>query len=165
MHQNSKKEINYWPYAIIGMILAVVALSIWTIKVALKNPVQLDNSYMMKYQDVDENINEIIEKQKIFNSKYEIDLSANKLKIGKNKISINLISKDSNNSIKNPKIVAIVTRPTTSKYDIHLNEFRLNDKHYTSEEFELKSIGRWNIEVKVQIGDDIGYKTLKQFVK
>ncbi|WOE70089.1 FixH family protein [Hydrogenimonas thermophila] len=164
MQQNNKKEINYWPYAIVGMILTVVILGIWTIKVAVNNPVQLDNSYMMKYQDVDENINEIMAKQKLFDLKYQIDLSSNKLKIGKNKVVVNLISKDSN-IINNPEITVVVTRPTTTQYDIHLNNFEFNGKSYISEEFELKNGGRWNIEVRVKIGEDIGYKTYKLFVK
>jgi len=164
MLSNNKKEINYWPYAIVGMILTVVILGIWTIKVAVKNPVQLDNSYMMKYQDVDENINKILAKQKLFESKYEINLSSNKLHIGKNRVVIEIISKDTE-SIKEPEIKAIVTRPTTAKYDIHLNKFKLDGKSYISEEFELKNGGRWNIDVKVKIGEDIGYKTYKLFVK
>jgi len=164
MHPNNKKEMNYWPYAIVGMILTVVILGIWTIKVAVKNPVQLDNSYMMKYQDVDENINEIMAKQKLFDSKYEIDLSSNELQIGKNGIVIDLISKDGN-AVKNPEIVAVVTRPTTTQYDINLNKFKFNGKSYISEEFELKNGGRWNIEVRVKIGEDVGYKTYKLFVK
>jgi hypothetical protein len=74
-----KEEINYWPYAIVGMILTVVLLGIWTIKVAVSNPVQLDNSYMMTYQDVDENINEILAKQQAFDARYSVDLSRNVL--------------------------------------------------------------------------------------
>ena len=165
MQQDNKKEMNYWPYAIVGMILTVVILGIWTIKVAVNNPVQLDNSYMMKYQDVDENINEIMAKQKLFNSKYEIDLSDNKLQIGKNRVVIKLISKDGN-IVKNPEIIAVVTRPTTAQYDIHLSKFKFDGKRSCiSEEFELKNGGRWNIEVRVKIGEDIGYKTYKLFVK
>jgi len=161
---NDKQEINYWPYTIVGMILTVVVLSAWTIKVALNNPVQLDNSYMMKYQEVDENINEIIAKQKLFNSKYQIDLNNNKLKIGKNRVVIDLTSKDGK-VVKHPEIVAVVTRPTTAQYDINLNKFQFNNKSYVSEEFELKNSGRWSIEVKVKIGEDIGYKTYELFVK
>lgn len=164
MQQDNKKEMNYWPYAIVGMILTVVILGIWTIKVAVNNPVQLDNSYMMKYQDVDENINEIMAKQKLFNSKYEIDLSDNKLQIGKNRVVINLISKDGN-MVKNPKITAVVTRPTTTKYDILLKKFTHDNNLFVSEDFEIKNGGRWNIEVRVKIGEDIGYKTYKLFVK
>jgi len=164
MQHNNKKDINYWPYAIVGMILTVVILGIWTIKVAVNNPVQLDNSYMMKYQDVDENINEILAKQKQFNSKYEINLNNNKLEIGKNRVIIELTSKDGID-INEPEIVAIVTRPTTAQYDINLNKFKLDGKNYISEDFELKNGGRWNIEVRVKIGEDIGYKTHKLFVK
>ena len=164
MQQDNKKEINYWPYAIIGMILTVVILGIWTIKVAVNNPVQLDNSYMMKYQDVDEKINDILAKQKIFDSKYIINLDMNKLKVGKNKIVISLTDIDGN-MVKNPNITAVVTRPTTTKYDILLKKFTHDNNLFVSEDFEIKNGGRWNIEVRVKIGEDIGYKTYKLFVK
>jgi len=164
MLSSNKKEMNYWPYAIVGMILTVVILGIWTIKVAINNPVQLDKSYMMSYHEVDDNINEIMAKQKLFDSKYEIDLSSNNLQIGKNRVVINLISKDGK-IVKNLEIVAVITRPTTTQYDINLNKFQFDGKSYISEEFELKNGGRWNIEVRVKIGEDIGYKTYKLFVK
>jgi nitrogen fixation protein FixH len=156
--------MNYWPYAIVGMILTVVLLGIWTIKVAVSNPVQLDNSYMMKYQDVDENINDILEKQKIFDTKYIIDLSKNILKPGENRIEVAL--KDRNgNPVDNAEIIAVVTRPTTLKDDIELKEFVQMNDHYVSKPFELKRGGRWNIQVRVTIGDDVGFKTRKTFVK
>jgi len=162
--KSDKNQINYWPFAIVGMILTVVILGTWTIKVAVNNPVQLDNSYMMKYQDVDEKINDILAKQKVFDSKYIINLDMNKLKVGKNKIVISLTDIDGN-MVKNPKITAIVTRPTTGKYDILLKKFTPDNNLFVSEAFELKNGGRWNIEVKVKIDDDIGYKTYKLFIK
>ncbi len=164
MQEDKNSEINYWPYAILGMILTVVVLGIWTIKVAISNPVQLDRSYMMSYQEVDDNINKIMAMQKKFDSKYVINFNKNILHIGKNRVVLNIKDKDGN-IVKNGEIVAIVTRQTTSQYDIHLKNFRLKDSNYESEEFQLKSGGRWNIEVKVKIGEDIGYKTYKTFVK
>ena len=164
MQKSDKQEMNYWPYAIVGMILTVVLLGIWTIKVAVSNPVQLDNSYMMKYQDVDENISDILEKQKIFDTKYIIDLSKNILKPGENRIEVAL--KDRNgNPVDNAEIIAVVTRPTTLKDDIELKEFVQMNDHYVSKPFELKRGGRWNIQVRVTIGDDVGFKTRKTFVK
>ncbi len=164
MQENSKKEINYWPYAIVGMILTVVVLGIWTIKVAVSNPVQVERSYMMSYQDVDENINEILAKQRAFEAKYNIDLSQNRLKIGQNRVKIVLMDK-AGNPVESAKIVAIVTRPTTLKEDIELKNFESRHGEYLSEPFELKRQGRWNIEVKVVIGEDVGFKTYKTFVK
>ncbi len=164
MHNEDKKEINYWPYAIVGMILTVVVLGIWTIKVAVSNPVQLDNSYMMKYQDVDANINEIMARQRAFNAKYEVDMSQNRLKVGENRIEIRLKKKEGD-SVENAKIFAIVTRPTTSKEDIEIKTFTYLSDAYRSEPFTLKRQGRWNIELKIEIGEDTGFVTYKTFVK
>lgn len=146
------------------MILTVVVLGIWTIKVAVSNPVQLDNSYMMKYQDVDANINEIMARQRAFNAKYEVDMSQNRLKVGENRIQIRLKKKEGD-SVENAKIFAIVTRPTTSKEDIEIKTFTYLSDAYRSEPFTLKRQGRWNIELKIEIGEDIGFVTYKTFVK
>ncbi|WP_456451589.1 FixH family protein [Hydrogenimonas sp.] len=159
-----KKEINYWPYAIVGMILTVVILGIWTIKVAVKNPVQESNAYMMKYQDVDENINEILAKQKAFDAQYTIDLSANRLKVGQNRVVVRVLDK-SGAPVEGAKVVAIVQRPTTNEYNIDLDTFAYANGAYVSQPFELKGLGRWNIQVKVQVGDKVGFKTWKTFVR
>lgn len=164
MEQKQKNEINYWPYAIVGMILTVVLLGIWTIKVAVSNPVQLDNNYMMNYQDVDANINEILAKQKVFDSKYRVDLTQNRLKIGENRVVVALTDIHGN-PVADAEIVAIVARPTTLKGEKKLGTFKRDGKLYVSDTFVLERGGRWNIQVKVVVGNDIGYKTYKTFVK
>jgi nitrogen fixation protein FixH len=163
--ESEKKEYNFWPYAIVGMILTVVMLGIWTIKIAVKNPVQESRAYMMKYQDVEENINELIARQKAFEAKYSIDMSQNRLRIGKNVVRIKVTDKKSGAPVVNAKIFAIVTRPTTSKEDIRLETFTYKDGLYESEPFELSREGRWNIQTKVTVGDDVGFTTYKAFVK
>jgi nitrogen fixation protein FixH len=159
------EERNYWPIAITGMILTVVLLGIWTVKIAVKNPVQESNAYMMKYQDVDENINEILAKQKAFDARYTIDLSANRLKVGQNRVVVRVLDK-SGAPVEGAKVVAIVQRPTTNEYNIDLDTFFYANGEYVSPPFELKGLGRWNIQVKVQVGDDkVGFKTWKTFVR
>ncbi len=39
------KEKNYWPHAILGIILAVIVAGAWTVKIALDNPVQEEIYY------------------------------------------------------------------------------------------------------------------------
>ncbi len=164
MESPEKKEANYWPYAIVGMILTVVILGAWTIKVAIKNPVQLENSYMMKYQDVDENINEILEKQRRFDMKYSIALDSNRLKPGKNRIEVKILD-NKGAPVKGAKVKVLLTRPNTAQHDIELEKFAYSDGRYLSEEFILDKIGRWNIVAKVELGGDEGYKKYKTFVK
>lgn len=159
-----KREVNYWPYAIVGMILTVVMLGIWTIKVAVSNPVQESDAYMMKYQDVDENINEIMAKQEAFFAKYRIDLEGNKLRLGTNRVQVVVVRKNDGTPVEEAKIVAKVTRPTSNREDIVLQNFQRDRDVYVSEPFELKKPGRWNIQVKVVIGDDEGYRTYKSFI-
>ncbi len=164
MESSNKKEINFWPYAIVGMILTVVMLGVWTIKVALKNPVQLENSYMMKYQDVDENINEILLKQKAFDAKYRVEMGFNKLSKGKNRAVVVLLDKNGK-GVTGAEITALVTRPDTTEEDIELKNFSADKGRYSSEEFEIERGGRWNILFRIKIGDDIGFKKYKSFVK
>jgi len=160
-----KSEFNFWPYAILGMILTVVLLGVWTVKIAIKNPVQEETRFMMKYQDVDENINEILAKQKQFDAKYRVDLSQNRLQLGENRVKISLRDQ-AGHPIEAAKIVAIITRPTTSKEDVMLKHFeKMENGIWVSEPFVLERGGRWNIEVKIEVGDDTGYKTYKTFVK
>ncbi|WP_456380840.1 FixH family protein [Hydrogenimonas sp.] len=164
MDQNRKDEINYWPYAIVGMILTVVLLGIWTIKVAVSNPVQLDNNYMMDYQDVDENINEILAQQKVFDSKYRVDMTQNRLKKGENRVIVALTDINGD-PVDGAEIIAIVARPTTLKGEKKLGPFKREERFYVSDSFVLEHGGRWNIQVKIKVGNDIGYKTYKTFVK
>ncbi|WP_457594336.1 FixH family protein [Hydrogenimonas sp.] len=164
MESSDKKEINFWPYAIVGMILTVVMLSVWTIKVALKNPVQLENSYMMKYQDVDDNINEILLKQRAFDAKYSVSLEGNRLQRQGNRVSVVLTDK-AGAPLEGAEIVALVTRPDSTEYDIRLNRFTREGVEYRSETFDLPKDGRWNIVVRIKAGRDEGFKTYKTFVK
>ncbi len=164
MESPEKKEANFWPYAIVGMILTVVMLGAWTIKVALKNPVQLENSYMMKYQDVDEKINEILEKQRLFDMKYSMALDSNRLKLGKNRVEVKLFDKNGM-PVSGAKIKVLLTRPDTAQYDIELDEFTYSDGRYLSREFTLEKRGRWNIVAKVELGGDEGFKKYRTFVE
>ncbi len=164
MESPKKKEINFWPYAIVGMILTVVMLAAWTIRIAMKNPVQLENSYMMKYQDVDENINEILEKQRLFDAKYRIVLDSNRFKLGTNLVQVGVLSKEGI-PVAGAKITVLITRPDSTQHDIKLKKFTYKNGTYYSEEFTLKKSGRWNIVTKVELNGDEGYKKYKTFVK
>jgi len=165
VQEDRRKEINYWPYAILGMILTVVLLGIWTIKVAVDNPVQESDDYMMQYQDVEENINEILAKQKAFFARYDVDLSMNRLHLGENRVRVKVTEKKGHEPVSDAKIYAVVTRPTTKKYDKILDRFSFEEGLYVSDPFALKRIGRWNIQVRVTIGKDVGYAKYKTFVK
>ena len=63
---------NYWPHAIVGSLILIVASCIATIILAVKNPVEMDGFYFERYQNVDENINEIEASQRRFDAKYAL---------------------------------------------------------------------------------------------
>ncbi len=158
-----RQERNFWPYAILGMILTVVMLGIWTIKIAVTNPVQMANDYMMNYQDVDENYNELLARQKAFESKYEIDLGRSRLAPHHGEVIVRVTDK-SGKPVQGAEITAVVQRPTTNKYNITLDKFRYERDLYISKPFDFEGVGRWNIQVKVKIGNDVGFAVWKAFV-
>ena len=49
------KEKNYWPHAIIGVLLFGVFMVSVSITIAMKNPIQDENTYFAKKRIVDEN--------------------------------------------------------------------------------------------------------------
>lgn len=77
MRNNSK---TFWPYGIALSIVAIVIACIVTIVIALKNPVQMDNFYMDRYQNVDENISEIHDSQRRFDSKFDVVFNGAEIK-------------------------------------------------------------------------------------
>ncbi|TLD97240.1 hypothetical protein LS71_000295 [Helicobacter jaachi] len=78
------KNKNYWPHAIIAILLFGVVMVSISITIALKNPIQDENTYFGKKRDVDWHINDIIKEQNHFNALYTIkpiilDKNANEL--------------------------------------------------------------------------------------
>ena len=67
---------NYWPHAIVTALILIVASCVATIILAVKNPVEMDGFYFERYQNVDENINEIEASQRRFDDKYALKFEA-----------------------------------------------------------------------------------------
>lgn len=154
----SKKEKNYWPLMIIGFLLFGGVMGIWTIKETMNNPVELDNSYMLNYHQVNADINDILKKQQKFNKKYTLKLLTSKISKGKNSVSILLTDKNKN-LIKNANILILVTRPDTTKYDKKIKLKFDKDRYIGSVDLNLE--GRWNFIVKTKVGNLEGFKTYK----
>ncbi|WP_281951560.1 FixH family protein [Nitrosophilus kaiyonis] len=152
------KEKNYWPHFIVALVFFAIGLGVWTIKAAIDNPVELDNSYMLNYHAVDEDINDILKKQHIFEKNYDLNLLTNKINVGKNKLEI--VLKDKNGKVvKNAKIDILVTRPDTTKYDKKVTA-KFENRKYVAD-VDLEHEGRWNIIIKAKIDDAQGFKTFK----
>nr|MBL0720978.1 hypothetical protein [Sulfurovaceae bacterium] len=82
----NKKEISYWPHMIVGFLFLGISLGYWTIKTAMSLPVQETNDYMMKYQETDININDIIKSKQAFDKLYTISITGVKTMVMTNNI-------------------------------------------------------------------------------
>jgi nitrogen fixation protein FixH len=149
-----------WPIGIVISIIAVAFMCIWTIKVAQSNPVQLDNTYFTSYQDLDMNANKIILEQQAFDKKYKIIIAQKDFIIGENSIEIKLTDKEQN-AINNANIDVVITRPHTTATDKKLSVLSSKDGVYKMSHFEVKELGRWQIQSKVMIDNLTAYNKLE----
>ncbi len=164
MQNNNKKRFNFWPYGITISIVAVAVLCIDMIMISLKNPVYMDDFYLEKYQDVDENINKIIISQKKFDKKYTIQIDMKKKFIKKNNnIKIKIADKVTTKDVKNAKLELLVTRPDSSKFDKKLSVLEIKDGYYIFEPFDIEKKGRWQIMLKVSIGKLVSFTRVETY--
>jgi len=153
-----KSNKNYWPHFIIASIIFIVISCVVTVAIAVNTPHDMDNSYMQKYQFVDENINEILLKQREFDKKFIVSNEKKSFKIGKNLFDIKIVDKEGN-VINNAKIELLMTRPHTSKMDRKLKPIKNENGKYLFEFKDLKkeNLGRWQIKSKITIDKYIGF--------
>ena len=172
----SKKNDSgkYWPYMILGFLAIGITLGYWTIKNTISLPVHESNEFMQKYQSADKNANEISEAEAKFDSKYSVELSGLedsnfkpkhlKRKPHKyyklnntNDIIVTVKAKDGS-SVKDVKLVALLTRPQTELEDVSIKNIT-TDGNGT---FEIKNLkvekpGRYILRVKFSNNDAIKY--------
>ncbi len=154
----SKNEKNYWPHFIIGLVLFTVGMGVWTVMTAINNPVEMDNSYMRNYHQVDADINMIIAKGKAFDKRYDLELLSKNLKEGENTLVISIKDKNGN-VVKGMKVDILVTRPETTKLDKNLKA--VFDGEYYKAKVVLDKKGRWNIIIRATMGELEKFKTYK----
>jgi hypothetical protein len=154
----SKNEKNYWPHFIVGLVMFTIGMGTWTLVTAINNPVEMDNSYMRNYHQVDADLNKILQSGFKFDKKYEFSLLNSDLQEGENELKIDIKDKNGN-VVKDAKIEILVTRPETTKLDKNLKA------QFDGEEYRAKVIldkkGRWNIQIRVVIKDLEKFKTYK----
>ncbi len=158
MADSKRTERNYWPHFIVGLVLFAAVLGVWTIKAAMDNPVELDNSYMLDYHNADEEINEILKKQRVFDKKYRVDLKERKISAGENILTI-LVTDINGSMVKNADVTVLVTRPETTKLDKKLKARKTSQGYQIK--VDLEKEGRWNFVVKTEIEEAQGFKTFK----
>jgi nitrogen fixation protein FixH len=156
-----KTRVNLWPIGILALLLLGVGLTLWTLDAAANNKVQLENSYMANYHDVDETFNDGMAKKVKFEKNFILDLEEVNLKLGENNLNVKLFSKDIT-PVKNAKITALITRPHTVESDIKIETFKYSqDGEYESSNFKLEQKGRWEVILKVQVDDYETFEKLK----
>lgn len=156
----SKINSIVWPIGITLSIFGIAGMCIWTIKIAQNLPVEMDNTYFADYRDVDENINEMIMKQRAFETKYNIEIEQRDFIIGSNSVEMKITDKQ-NASIDGAKVDIVVTRPHTTSTDKKLVAITNQDGIYKFEPFEVKELGRWQIQSRVSINDLVAYNKLE----
>jgi len=177
------KEISYWPHMILGFLLVGITLGYWTVKSAISVPVQESNEYMLKYQTADYNINEIIEKEKLFDKSYEIKLSDVKTMVmkdninskvkqpdpvalsqGMNRFSYLIIAKDGR-VVSDANVTFLLTRPHTVKEDIFVDNIPFKEGKYRVDNITIDKPGRYTLQLRAKIGDAVGYSQLPAYLK
>jgi len=154
------KNGKIWPIMIAVSTFGIVLLGYWTIKETLKADISQSNAYMSKYQTIDENINDYIFKRIAFNKKYNLKLKSLNLSTKDSVIKYIITAKD-NKAVNNAKLELLISRPTDDAKDITLKKYQVKDGVYTFSDIALPKEGRWDLILKVEIGNDSRFYNLK----
>ncbi|CAA6812482.1 MAG: Unknown protein [uncultured Sulfurovum sp.] len=180
-----KNQNRFWFLFVMAILTFGIGMVIWTVKQAMSVPVHESNNYMLKYQMADMNINKIMELQAKFNAKYNIELQSTsfinlevglqntnakraqkkpiKLTKGPNSFKY-LVSQKDGKIIEDAKVSFLLTRPH-SRVDDTLEELvSFNNNYYTTKSLNLSKKGRYTLQVKVQIGELIGYSEISAYL-
>jgi len=180
---NKNKAKTYWPHMILGFLAVGITLSYWTVKSASSIPVQESNNYMLKYQQADRNINEILKKKALFDQNYIIELVDHKvttlelenakraksekvveLSQGNNNFTYHV--KNKQGSIVNDANVSfLLTRPHSVSEDNFIENVMLKDGKYSIDNISITKAGRYTLQLKVKMGDAVGYSEIPAYLK
>lgn len=181
MENNNKK--TYWPHMIVGFLILGFTLSYWTVKSASNIPVQEDDDYMMRYQQADININEILKHKRDFDNVYSIELEnvetmvmtdnvhsnraqPNPVKLTQGANSFRYSVKDKNGvEAKDANVTFVLTRPHTKVDDQVFENVAFYNGAYTTPSVEITKPGRYMLQLRVQIEDKIGFLETAAYLK
>lgn len=141
MKNTSKK--TFWPYGILLSLLAIVCACAATIIFSLDYPVYEDDSFLSKYQEVDNNFNEIQQKEARFRQNFAAFLNLKQgldkrkrpvyeLKQGTREVEFFIKEIAEDRSAFNIKATLLLTRPHTNTQDewLQTKELVLNNEIY-----------------------------------
>ena len=181
MAKENKK--TYWPHMILGFLAVGFTLSYWTVKSASSMPVQESNNYMLKYQQADININEILKRKKLFDQSYVIEMMDAKtimldlenvkrakdertvlLQKGINGFTYRVRSKEG--ALKNDaNVTFLLTRPHSRQEDLLVNNIANIDGEYRIKDINISKAGRYTLQLRAKIGEAIGYSEVPAYLK
>jgi len=177
------KETNYWPHMIVGFLFIGITLGYWTVKSASSIPVQESNEYMMKYQQADMNINEIMKSKALFDQSYKIELldakramqeieNAKRAKAEKvviltqgNNSFVYRVSNKNNNFMHDANVTFLLTRPHTVKEDILVKNIPAVDGKFKIDNIAITKPGRYILQLRAKIGEAVGYSEIPAYLK
>ena len=165
-----QKNKTFWPYGIVISIFAIVCSCAYTIYYSLDYPVYMDDYYFNKYQNVDNNFNEIRfdTTPQIEQNGVVVPNTIQKLRKGKTATIVPLdqnfnIKFDTNATKYSSKI--LLTRPDSSEFDRELNGQNINGK-LTISDLNLTKAGRWQIKAKIIVDENkTGFYQVELYAK
>ncbi|EFP6867048.1 hypothetical protein H0654_000609 [Campylobacter upsaliensis] len=188
------KKKTFWPYGILLSLFAIVLACVATIIFASGYPVYEDDSFFLSYQEVENNYDQIELKQKKFFENFALILDDSKINfeekmIDKKRSKKAYILKDDNITLllvkqpsgqidlKDMNLSAKLTRPHTSENDMFLQgleknvsiKLSNNGANYKAKAylFSLPTLakGRWQLKIKAENKDILGFKSFEFFVQ
>ena len=175
-----------WPKSIIGIFVFLSIMLFGILYVSLKYiPVNKENEYMSYYLQVDRNINDILSKKRLFDSRYDVTPTFERysqepvlvskingtqesfehiLRPGANHFAITVTDK-AGNPVKEAKVAALLTRYETSEFDIPLQPAAVENGTARFEGFDVEKEGRWKLIVKATVGDLESYYEYRAFAR
>jgi len=176
------KETSYWPHMILGFLVIGLTLSYWTVKSASSVPVQESNAYLLKYQQADMNINEIMKAKESFDKQYRIALvnvkkrerpllnakRAKEVEVvvlhkGKNSFDYR-ITNLKGEPLSLAKVTFLLTRPHTVREDRVIENIPFEGGLYRVKDVDITKAGRYLLRLKVEVGDEIGYSEVPAYL-
>ena len=149
-----------WPIIIALSIIGIIGACVWTIKVALNNPVEMSEYGMQNYHEYDRDANEIIAAKIAFDKKYAIAFTTPQITEKETIVEYKLTDK-AGQAINTAKVDVILTRPDINKFDVNLSNPTIAEGKYTFAPIDLPKAGRWDIMAKVSVGSDQRYYNIK----
>jgi len=140
-----KSNGRIWPYAIGLSITLVFGFCVGTIVVTQTADIQMSDSYMTNYQDVDAKANDIIKAEIAFDKKYNVSFDSKEISSDNSTLKYSVSDKN-NNVVNSAELILAISRPETDKFN-QLKVQVSDDYRF----FNVKVDTRKNAQVDIRI--------------